>query len=189
MSARPRSSLDPRLPLVLDTRGLGRRPGSLRRATLRVPAPAQLGNPLVEVPEGAEIALELRLESAMEGVLVTAELSAPLHGECGRCLEEFDAELSVEFQELYVYADRLEGQAGSPDPDTLPVDGDLLDLEPPLRDAVVLALPQNPVCEPDCLGLDLNGEKRTEPAATPAPLDLRWAALASLQDGPAGATG
>ena len=81
-------SLDPRAPLVLDTRELGRRPGSQRRKAFSAPAPADLGIEVLRVPEGSPVDLELRLEAVMEGVLVTGTASAALVGECARCLEE-----------------------------------------------------------------------------------------------------
>ena len=58
-----------------------------------------------------------------------------------------------------------------------------MDLEPPLRDAVVLALPFQPVCRLDCPGLDpeSGAVRDAEAAAVPAAqLDPRWAALAGL---------
>ncbi len=185
-----RSTLDHRAPLVVDTRELGRRPGSMRRLTLGVPAPGDLGTPLVGVPEGAELGLDLRLEAVMEGVLVTASVRAPLQGECGRCLEPFTDSLEVDLQELYVYPERLAEAGGDPDDDdTRLLDGDLLDLEPAVRDAVVLALPLTPLCAPGCPGLDHSGERLAEaPAGDSPPVDQRWAALASLADGAAGGT-
>ena len=45
--------LNPRSPLVLDTRDLPRRPGALRAVERAVPAPADLGLELIGVPEGA----------------------------------------------------------------------------------------------------------------------------------------
>jgi len=62
--------LNPRAPLVLDTRDLPRRPGALRTVARTVPAPADLGLELISVPEGTEITLDLRMESVSEGVLV-----------------------------------------------------------------------------------------------------------------------
>ena len=56
---------------MLDTRELGRRPGSQTQVTRTVPAPADLGIEVLRVPEGAPVELDLRLESVMEGVLVT----------------------------------------------------------------------------------------------------------------------
>ena len=82
------NKLDPRAPLVLDTRELGRRPGSQRRVSFTAPAPADLGIEVLRVPEGSSIDFELRLEAVMEGVLVTGTASAELEGECARCLAE-----------------------------------------------------------------------------------------------------
>ena len=65
------SRLDPRAPFVVDTRDLGRRPGSMRTVSRVVPAPADLGTGVVGVPEGSDLELELRLESVVEGVLVS----------------------------------------------------------------------------------------------------------------------
>jgi len=179
-SSQPR--LDPRRPLVLDTRELGRRAGSLRRVQRSVPAPEDLRLELIGVPPGALLALDLRLEAVMEGVLVSGTVTAPLAGECGRCLEQFDDEVTTDLQELYVYpGERTTGE----DADELPqLVGDLLDLEPALRDAVVLDLPLTPLCEPDCPGLCATcGERLADSDAGhdhDAPLDPRWAAVAHL---------
>src|SRR4029450_11474462 len=78
--------LNPRSPLVLDTRDLPRRPGSMRTVTRVIPAPASLGVGLLGVPEGPDVSLDLRLESVSEGVLVSGGVTAPVRGECGRCL-------------------------------------------------------------------------------------------------------
>ena len=69
-SRRKLTRLDPRLPLVIDTRELGRRPGSMRTLSRSVPAPADLGVDVLGVAEGSQLDLDLRLESVMEGVLV-----------------------------------------------------------------------------------------------------------------------
>lgn len=183
-----RSTLDHRAPLVVDTRELGRRPGSMKRQVLQAPAPADLGTPLVGVHEGAPLQIELRLEAVMEGVLVTATVRAPLQGECGRCLEPFTDDLAVDLQELYVYPERLAEVGGDPEEeDTRLLDGDLLDLEPAVRDAVVLSLPLTPLCEQDCPGLDLQGDRLGQPAEPASTVDSRWAALAALAPEPEGA--
>ena len=89
----------------------------------------------------------------MEGVLVTGTARATLTGECARCLEPLTEDTEVGFQELFVYEDHaLHGEdAGDDEVSTL--EGDLVDLEPLLRDAVVLALPFQPLCMDDCPGL------------------------------------
>src|SRR5690349_18100485 len=70
-----RSLLDPRAPLVLDTRELGRRPGSQRMTSFSAEAPAELGIEVLGVPEGSPVQLDLRLEAVMDGVLVTGTAS------------------------------------------------------------------------------------------------------------------
>ncbi len=174
-------SLDPRAPLVLDTRELGRRPGSQRQRTLTAPAPADLGIEVLRVPEGSPVELELRLEAVMEGVLVTGSARADLEGECVRCLEDIHDEVVGDFQELFVYDESDTGAAE--DEDVSRLEGDLLDLEPLLRDAVVLSLPFQPLCREDCPGLcpecgarlaDDPGHQHDER------IDPRWAKLGGL---------
>jgi len=179
------SKLDPRAPLVLDTRELGRRPGSQREVTRTVPAPADLGIEVLRVPEGAPVELDLRIEAVMEGVLVTGTAAAALEGECVRCLEPIKDEMSAPFQELYVYDDH-----GLPDEDdeVSMLEDDLLDLEPLLRDAVVLALPFQPLCEDDCPGLctECGARLAEDPDHThEAAIDPRWAELTALENDPA----
>lgn len=120
----------------------------MRRLSLSVPAPAQLRVELIGVPEGAAVDLELRLEAVMDGVLVSGTVTAPAIGECGRCLEPVRSEVEADLQELYAYPDSL-----VEDDEVNRLEGDLLDLEPALRDAVVLALPLTPLCRADCPGL------------------------------------
>ena len=180
--------LDPRSPLVFDTRELGRRPGSIQRLRRPVPVPGELGLELIRVPVGTTLDLDLRFESVMEGVLASGTARVPVSGECGRCLGRIDDAFGVEFQELFAYPD-------SPTDDTTDEDevsrlhGDLLDLEPVLRDAVVLALPTNPLCRDDCPGLCPGcGTRWDELPAEHAheERDPRWAALEQLYDASAG---
>jgi uncharacterized protein len=137
--------LNPHQPLVFDTRGLG--PADVRSQTRSVPAPGGLGVAMVNVPEEAELSLDVQLEGVAEGVLVTATVRAPIVGECARCLDLFASETEVRFTELFV------PDAGEDDPDGYLLVGDLLDLEPALRDALVLELPLAPLCAEDCPGL------------------------------------
>jgi uncharacterized protein len=180
-ASRHATHLDPRAPLVLDTRELGRRAGSMRRARLTVPAPADWELGLVGVPVGSEVRLDLRLEAVMDGVLVSGTVGASIHAECGRCLEPVTGEVEVDVQELFAYEPPPEGD------DAAMVEGDLIDLEPVLRDAVVLGLPQNPVCRDDCAGLCTGcGEPLAELPAGHGhdETDPRWAALAALDTEP-----
>jgi uncharacterized protein len=174
--------LDPRAPFVLDTRELGRRPGSQRLKSFSAPAPADLGIEVLRVPEGSPVDFELRLEAVMEGVLVTGEAHASLEGECARCLGEIHDETVVDFQELFVYEESDTATAAE-DEDVRSLEGDLLDLEPLLRDAIVLTLPFQPLCRDDCPGLCTECGARL--ADDPGhhhddPVDPRWAALQAL---------
>lgn len=149
-----------------------------------VPAPGDLGiGGVVGVPEGADIELDLRLEAVMEGVLVSGSARAPLAGECVRCLDAIDSETTVEFQELYAYPDRVENSDTAADEDVRVVEGELIDLEPTLRDAVVLALPQAPLCREDCPGLcpQCGARLADDPTHKHETTDPRWAALAELR--------
>jgi uncharacterized protein len=143
------TTLDPRGVLVFDTRALGRQPGAAREETRTIPAPDPLSVELAGVPAGAELTVTVRLEAVHEGVLVTGTATGPVTGECARCLEPLTSSVEASFQELYHY----EPSPGEDDEDVLLLEGDLLDLEPVLRDAVVLALPLSPLCSDDCAGL------------------------------------
>jgi uncharacterized protein len=175
--------LDPRAPLVLDTRELGRRPGSERRVSLTAPAPADLGIEVLRVPEGSPIEFDIRLEAVVEGVLVTGSAEAELAGECVRCLEEISSEITADFQELFVYDDDSSAGGDDEDGETRRLEGDLVDLEPLLRDAVVLALPFQPLCQDDCPGLcaECGARLADDPGHRHDPaVDPRWAALQGL---------
>jgi uncharacterized protein len=169
---------------VLDTRELGRRPGSQREVSLTVPAPADLGIEVLRVAEGAPVDLDLRLEAVMEGVLVTGTAVAALDGECARCLEPISDDIEVTFQELFVYDDRRDQEPSEEDDEVSKLEDDLLDLEPLLRDAVVLALPFQPLCEDDCPGLcaECGARLADDPDhAHEAAIDPRWTALAQIE--------
>ncbi len=176
--------LDPRRPLVLDTRELGRRPGSMRRVRLSVPAPERMSLELIGVVPGSAVELDLRLESVMEGVLVSGTATAPLAGECGRCLDPVGSAITVDLQELFAYPDSATGETTTDD-EVSRLDGDFADLQPTLRDAVVLNLPLTPVCRPDCAGLCAGCGGRLDDLPsdhTHEQPDPRWAELARLLD-------
>ena len=167
---------------MLDTRELGRRPGSQRTLSFPAEAPAELGIEVLGVPEGSPVQLDLRLEAVMDGVLVTGTATADLEGECARCLEPIEDSVTVDLQELYLY-DPADGD--DEDDDVSRLEGDLIDLEPALRDAVVLALPFQPLCQDDCPGLcpECGARLADDPDhGHDAPVDPRWAALTALAE-------
>jgi uncharacterized protein len=175
--------LDARSPLVLDTRDLPRRPGALRAVERTVEAPADLGLEMIGVAEGDPLELRLSLQSVSEGVYVSGTVSGHLTGDCGRCLRPIDAELSVTVQELYAYEHSATDETTDED-EVGRLQDDLIDLEPALRDAVVLELPVNPLCRDDCPGLcpDCGVPLDELPAGhSHQQLDPRWAALSQMQ--------
>ncbi|WEH36102.1 DUF177 domain-containing protein [Streptomyces sp. AM 4-1-1] len=179
---------------MFDTRELGRRPGALKRLTRSVEAPKDLGiADVIGVPEGAPVELDLRLESVMEGVLVTGTARASAEGECVRCLEPLRLKVAADFQEMFSYPDaddRGRGKAADPaddaedDEDRYFLEDGLFDLEPVLRDAVVLALPLQPVCRESCAGLcsECGARLDENPDHHHDALDPRWAALQGLAE-------
>ena len=175
----PHRSLDPRSGLVLDTHELGRRAGAMKVVRTSVEAPADLGISVIGVPLGSPVELDLRLESVVEGVLVSGSALVEVRGECVRCLGEVSDQLEVGIQELFVYP-------GMEPDDTLAsrLAGDLIDLEPLLRDEVVLDLPFQPLCREDCSGLcvECGANLNDDPGHRhEARLDPRWDALRGLE--------
>jgi DUF177 domain-containing protein len=167
-------------PWSVDLRELGRRAGSMQELERTLPAPADWRVELIGVPEGAEVRLRLRLESVMEGVLVTGDVDVPVTGSCARCLEPIEDTLELDVQELFAYAGSTT-EATSEEDEVRRVEGDHIDLEPMVRDLVVLGLPLAPTCTEDCAGLCVDCGQRLDdlPADhTHEQLDPRWAGLA-----------
>lgn len=171
---------------VVNTYDLGRRAGSMRELELTVTAHEMFGSDVIAVPAGSPIDLDLRLEAVSEGVLVTGTASAVATGECVRCLREVSEEVDVDLTELFTYpGSRHERRhEATEEDDPLPtLDGDLLDLESTVTDALVPALPFQPLCSPDCAGLcSVCGIRLddAEPGHAHEVVDPRWAALAAL---------
>ena len=166
-------------PWVIDTRTLGRRPGTMRTLRIAVPLETPMGLDVVAVPAGAEVDLDLRLESVAEGVLVSGTAAATAVGQCSRCLVDLTEPVIARIRELYAYPDSTTAATTDDDEIARLVD-DLVDLEPLVRDEVVLALPWAPLCRPDCPGLCATCGERfddLEPGHSHEILDPRWAAL------------
>ena len=175
--------LNPRAPLVLVTHELDRRPGSMITLVTDVRAPADLGTDVIAITAGSELHLDLRLESVTEGVLVSGSVGGRAGGECIRCLSDMEQDVEVEITELFAYPgqqpadDDVDGQD-----EVRELVGDLIDLEPVVRDAVVPALPFQPVCRVDCPGLcsQCGARLADDPGHQHDVVDPRWAMLQGL---------
>ncbi|WP_461047724.1 YceD family protein [Terrabacter koreensis] len=177
---------DPRSPLVLDTRELNRRPGTMQELSRTVTLPEDLGTDVISIKAGEPVRVEVRLESVVEGVLVTGSVDATATGACVRCLDPVELDVDGTFQELFAYADRAahhhEVGADSDEDEVHELVGDLIDLEPVLRDAVVPTLPFQPVCRQDCPGLcsECGMHLAEDPDHHHEVIDPRWSSLSGL---------
>jgi len=93
---------------------------------------------------GPRLAADLTLEGASGGVLVRGRVETAVTHTCHRCLIEWTEPRILAITEVLGLDD---------DPDGYPLDGDVADLEPVVRDLVLLDLPLAPTCRPGCLGL------------------------------------
>jgi uncharacterized protein len=163
-------------PLAVPVFDLMHRAGEMRELEIDAPVAEGFGNAVIGVKAGSEVHLDVRLEALHDGILVTAQADVTAEGECIRCLDPVSDDVQVDIAELFAYS---EDEAF----DYTVVD-EHVDLEPLVRDAVVLALPFQPVCRPDCPGLDPEtGEKLSAGSSRePAPrIDPRWSALEGFE--------
>lgn len=184
-----------RSPFLFNTHDLPRRAGEMREYQLTITSHGGLGFEVLAIAPDQPIDVDLKIESVSEGVLASAHIESIAEGECGRCLDKLEFDISEDFQELFEYEeDKRHGKKNKSkksDPededDELEVRqmvGDDIDLDGPIRDAIILNLPQNPLCKPDCKGLCPDcGEKLENLPADHAheKVDARWAALGDLK--------
>ena len=161
--------------LTVGVADLLRRPGQWREESLEalVDGLRVTGS---EVPEGAPVHLDLRLESVNEGVVVKGTTAAPWVGECRRCLRPVEATLSAPILEVFEIS-ATEGETRS-------LLGTSIDLEPVAREAVLLELPLAPLCRDDCAGLcpQCGTDRNLTDCACPTDdVDPRWAGLNDLR--------
>ncbi|BBX48959.1 hypothetical protein MCOO_49740 [Mycobacterium cookii] len=147
-----------------------------------VSSPSHIGLDLIGIQPGAPLDLDLRIESVSEGVLVSGTVSAPITGECSRCLTPFSEHIEVALTELFAYPDSIT-EATTEDGEVGRVVDDMVHLEQPIIDAIGLELPFAPVCRADCPGLCPKcgvALASAEPGHHHDEVDPRWAKLANL---------
>jgi len=183
----------------LNTYELPRRAGEMKEYELDIVVQEKFGVDLISVQTGEIIEVDARLESVTEGILLSADVYAVALGECIRCLDPVEIVIERKIQELYNYEPTNERgrkkrrntteDLTSEDldvADEFMMEGDILDLEAPVRDAIVLSLPTNPVCSQDCLGLcpDCGGKWAELPEDhAHEVVDARWASLGGFNLG------
>ena len=176
---------DARSPFVFEVHEFGRRPGAMRQFDRDLPAEKLIGGEGstlddLYTSEAADLLLDLRLESVVEGVLATGRVSGSLVAECVRCLDPVEVEVDADFQELFYYD--LEDLSQEELEEAVSVVEDMVDTEALVRDAIMLELPLQPLCEPDCPGLcaECGASLAEDPEHGHESLDPRWAALGAL---------
>jgi uncharacterized protein len=162
-------------------------PGVTRELTRAVPA-AEFGADPWGLAEGAvqdPVELDLHLDSVVEGILVRGTLGFTVELACGRCLERQRLHRDVEVAELFL--DPTKREADDEDDPGYELVDDLtaIDLSTLARDALLIDLPVQVLCRPDCQGLcPMCGADRNQldcghrPDEEPDP---RWAKLADLE--------
>lgn len=168
-----------RRPFVLPVADLHHRPGARRQEVLAAPLlGVALGRMGVEVPSDSEVGLDVVLEAVTDGILATGSVWAPFRAECRRCLAAVYETARAEFRELF--------EPRATEGETWPLRHEEIDLEPLVREALLLELPLAPLCREDCRGLcPTCGADLNEGACLCAPEDRdpRWAALDAWRAG------
>jgi uncharacterized protein len=162
-------------PLLINATELLRQPGSRRRIEVTV-APDAAG--LDDDRLRGEVAVAVDAESSLDDIVVSGHLSVPWRDECRRCLRPMSGVLDVAVEERYVPQSDPAGQA-------FPITGGRIDLTPMVREEVLLALPDGPLCRPDCPGLCpvCGADLQDAPCGCETSArDERWAVLDQLRD-------
>lgn len=157
----------------VDVRELLERPGSSRKVHLSETL-GDLATELAQVPSTVDI--DVLLENVLEGVLVSGPLTGRMAFRCARCLRPFSKPFRLEVHELFT-------PGATADDDEYPVTEGAIDLEPMVRDAVMLSMPFSPLCRPDCPGLceRCGGDRGLGECSCGPETDPRWAALDSIE--------
>jgi len=138
--------------------------------------------------------VDLEAEARGPDVVVSGGVRAKWLGPCRRCLGDVGGYLDLRVQEVLSAGSGVPGRRDvGPDEsagtrgesgDAYPLGGDEADLEPVIRDAVLLALPLSPLCVEDCAGPDPDrfptaraAGSAEEAGGDKLPVDPRWAAL------------
>lgn len=156
--------------------------GSVR--TIGLDEPLELGEPDAELVTPVRGHVQLLRDHA--GILVSGTLVSRVRQACARCLEPAETELEIALTEHFRPSVTLpEGPPIQPDPDeedepVTRIDArHVLDLGPVVWQNFILALPNHPLCRPDCAGLcPICGANRNQVAcACQSEPDPRWAGL------------
>lgn len=178
--ATPSTTLD--TALLFDAVDLVGRTGSHRSVERTVPAPArEAGGVAMQVPEGQDIAVEAELESVVEGIYVHGTVTAHLEGECSRCLDPVEQDVTTRLDELFMYPEKVKAEDRE---DSTLLEDEAVNLGPLVRDALAMEADERPLCREDCPGLcpQCGFRMEDDPDHQHDVIDDRFAALQGLFD-------
>ncbi len=89
-----------------------------------------------------------RFSRTREGLLLQAKIAGEMDLQCGRCLEISRKQIHTNFEELFVFAGRSQDETDL----IVPEDG-YINLAEVFRDYILLDIPMNYVCDPNCKGV------------------------------------
>lgn len=176
----PSTTLD--TALLFDAVDLIGRTGSHRHVERTVPAPPrEAGGIAMQVPEGQDITVEAELESVVEGIYAHGTVTAHLEGECSRCLDPVDQDVTARLDELFMHPEKVKADEKE---DTTLLEADEVNLGPLVRDVLAMEADERPLCREDCPGLCSQCGFRMEddPDHHHEEIDPRFAALQGLLD-------
>ncbi len=161
----------PSTSFVVHVADLLHQPGRAR--PVRIVAAADWGVDMARIVAEPPLDADLELAATSGGVMVRGVVTAVASLTCTRCLQDFEASVRVEISQLV--------RDESDDDDEYHTVGEDIDLEPILRDEVLLATPLLPRCEPECKGLVRDSETGLNTTSPGSP-DSPFAALQDLFD-------
>jgi uncharacterized protein len=168
-----------RSPLRINVLEIRRRPGTQREVVLSAPLEG-LAISSAHVVDGADVSVDAVLESIEGGITLSGTVTAPWVGECRRCLDPVEGTLEATVSEVF--------EPHPTEGETYPIEGDDVDVEPMVRDAVLLGLPLAPLCREDCAGpapeklpVLLPADDAPDGDDAERPPDPRWAGLEGLK--------
>lgn len=162
-------------PLVVPVTEMVRHPGSHKRVTITTEAEG-LALPEARVPDGDPVTVDVMFDALSDGIVVKGTVAATWTGECRRCLGPATGTAVASVEEIY--------QEHPITDEAFTFDGDAIDLEPLVRENLLVELPLAPLCRPDCAGLcpSCGVDRNTDPCSCDTtPSDPRWGALDALR--------
>jgi len=95
-----------------------------------------------------QLEIKLELVRNQDGFRSLVEFKGSFSNECGRCLETFQEIVQGEFEEYFTFP----FVETSDDEIQVPESGNV-DFQPILHDYILIEIPINPICKPECKGL------------------------------------